>query len=316
VTTRERLVMVGQWLGLGALVGALCGAASAGFLWLLGHATAAREGAAVIVFALPVAGLLIGWGYERLGASIKGGNNLVIDTLHSGGAQLPLRHGADGAGGHRAHAPLRRQRRARGHRGPDGREPGRRGLASAPAGRLLAPASAGGGVAGGFGSVFGTPWRGTVFALEVVVLGRLEYAALVPALVAALVGDLTSRARSGWRTLTIRWRRALELTPLVLAKWVVFAAAVAAVTWLFIELVQRLKALGERRRAAPAAADGAGRRGGGGAVAAGRHRRLPRPRRAGDRAGLRGRARWRPRRSPGSWCSPRSRWARASWVAR
>jgi H+/Cl- antiporter ClcA len=51
------------------------------------------------------------------------------------------------------------------------------------------------GVAGGFGSVFGTPVAGALFGLELVVLGRLEYEALVPALVAALVGDLTTRVR-------------------------------------------------------------------------------------------------------------------------
>ena len=35
---------------------------------------------------------------------------------------------------------------------------------------------------------------GAVFGLEFVVLGRLEYDALVPALVASIVGDLTTRA--------------------------------------------------------------------------------------------------------------------------
>ena len=38
------------------------------------------------------------------------------------------------------------------------------------------------GVAGGFGAVFGTPIAGTVFGLEVVVLGSIEYAGWLAAL--------------------------------------------------------------------------------------------------------------------------------------
>jgi hypothetical protein len=91
VTRRDRLRAVAQWLGLGALVGALCGAAAALFLWLLDEATAYRTDHAAIVFALPVAGLAIGWIYERLGAPIAAGNNLVIDTIHDDGPELPLR---------------------------------------------------------------------------------------------------------------------------------------------------------------------------------------------------------------------------------
>ena len=49
------------------------------------------------------------------------------------------------------------------------------------------------GVAGGFGSVFGTPIAGTLFGLEFVVLGRLDYTALLPALIASLVGDMVTR---------------------------------------------------------------------------------------------------------------------------
>src|SRR5690606_14446616 len=49
------------------------------------------------------------------------------------------------------------------------------------------------GISGGFGSVFGTPLAGTVFALEVLAVGRIRYDALVPCLVAATTGDLVCR---------------------------------------------------------------------------------------------------------------------------
>ena len=89
MTRRDRLAALGQWLLLGSLVGVLCGAASALFLWLLERATEFRTGHEVIVYTLPVAGLVIGWIYERFGQSIKAGNNLVIDTIHDEGPEIP-----------------------------------------------------------------------------------------------------------------------------------------------------------------------------------------------------------------------------------
>jgi H+/Cl- antiporter ClcA len=102
------------------------------------------------------------------------------------------------------------------------------------------------GVAGGFGSVFGTPIAGAVFGLEFVVLGRIEYRALVPALVAAISGDLTTRAL-GIQHTAYPVAPALALDLRVLAKWVVFAIAIALASAVFIELLERLKKLGERQ---------------------------------------------------------------------
>jgi len=48
-------------------------------------------------------------------------------------------------------------------------------------------------IAGGFGSVFGVPVAGAVFALEVQRVGRVRYEALVPAFVASFVGDAVVR---------------------------------------------------------------------------------------------------------------------------
>ncbi|MET0283198.1 MAG: chloride channel protein [Polyangiales bacterium] len=234
-------------LGLGVLfasgVGVACGCASALFLWLLDRATQLREAHTLLIVALPLAGLAIGWLYQRFGEPIRGGNNLVIDTMHDHGPQLPLRmapmvllgtvltHLFGGSAGregtavqmgaaladtfaHRLAPELRRQ--------------------------LLAA-----GVAGGFGSVFGTPIAGAIFGLEFVTLGRIEYRALVPCLVAALVGDLTTRA---WGIAHTHYPAPglLPLNVWLLGKWVLFAIAVAAVSVLFIELTHALKRLGER----------------------------------------------------------------------
>jgi H+/Cl- antiporter ClcA len=93
--------------------------------------------------------------------------------------------------------------------------------------------------------VFGTPIAGAVFGLEFVVLGRLEYDALVPALVASVVGDMTARALG---TVHTHYAAAttVPLTPVLLMKWLGFAVAVALVTTAFIELTHFLKKRGER----------------------------------------------------------------------
>ena len=45
------------------------------------------------------------------------------------------------------------------------------------------------GVAAGFGAVFGTPLAGAIFALEVLAIGKMRYDALIPCLMASVIGD-------------------------------------------------------------------------------------------------------------------------------
>jgi H+/Cl- antiporter ClcA len=223
----------------------LCGSASALFLWLLDLATVFRQSHEYIVYSLPVAGIVIGLIYERFGTSVRAGNNLIIDTIHDEGPEIPLRmapmvlvgtvltHLFGGSAGREGTAVqmgasltdwLSHRLRVNKHT--------RRQLLAA-------------GVAGGFGSVFGTPIAGTVFGLEFIVLGRMEYEALVPALVASLVGDLTTRA---WGICHSVYPSLIHvpLTPFLAAKWFIFSLAVALVTTAFIELTSLIRKRGEQ----------------------------------------------------------------------
>ncbi|MEZ4328362.1 MAG: chloride channel protein [Polyangiales bacterium] len=245
MTPRERAAVFGSWVLLGTIIGVLAGAASALFLWLLELVTDFRGGHELIVYTLPVAGFAIGWVYERWGRSIKGGNNLVIDRLRDGGPEIPVRmapmvligtvltHLFGGSAGREGTAVQMGASLADwvAHRAR---------VSPAMRGQLLAA-----GAAGGFGSVFGTPIAGAIFALEFVVVGRVRYTALVPALLASLVGDMTTRALGVGHT-HYPSPPHVALTPLLLAKWVLFGVAAAGATVAFIELMRFLKTHTER----------------------------------------------------------------------
>ena len=249
VKARHPLLALADWIWLGAAVGVASGAASAVFLLLLDRATREREAHGLLfVYLLPIAGLAIGALYERFGASIKGGQSLIIDTLvgtDRAAPQLPLRmapmvlvgtvltHLFGGSAGREGTAVQMGASLADAiaHRWDTGRAIRRQLLAA--------------GIAGGFGSVFGTPIAGTIFGLEVVCLGRMETDALAPALVAAVVGDFVTRSLGVVHTV-YPTAPALGLTPLVLAKLIVLGLTCGLATFAFVELTHRLKALLER----------------------------------------------------------------------
>ncbi len=245
VLSARRATLAAQWIVLGAIVGVACGIASAVFLMVLDRVTHFRIEHEWIVYLLPIAGLVVGAFYQWLGTSIKGGYNQVLDTLHTDGKQVPIRM-----------APMVLIGTVLTHL--FGGSAGREGtavqmgasLADAIAHRFSLKGHARGqvlasGIAGGFGSVFGTPIAGAVFGLEVVRVGRIEYDAMLPALVAAVVGDVTTRAL-GIRHTVYPSPSPFPTTLATLGKWLVFAVAVGLVTVAFVELLHRLKKWFER----------------------------------------------------------------------
>ena len=190
----DRLRQLGVWLLLVTPVAILAGSASALFLWALDRVTTIRWAHPWLLFGLPAAGALIAWLYQRWGATAERGTNLVLDEIHQPGGGVPgrlapmilvttlLTHLFGGSAGREGTAVQMggglADSFARLFRVP---ERHRRTV-------LLA------GLAAGFGSVFGTPLAGAVFALEVLVIGRPRFEALVPCLLAGLIGDLTCSA--------------------------------------------------------------------------------------------------------------------------
>ena len=193
-TRHDHAISVLRWgvilVPMALLVGSLCAA----FLWSLDVATRTRFAHPWLLFLLPVGGFAIGLLYQWMGRSVEGGNNLIVEQIHEPGGGVPLRM-----------APLIFVGTVATHL--FGGSAGREGtavqlggsLASAVA-RLVKLDPAGirvllmAGIAAGFGAVFGTPLAGAVFALEVLAIGRVEYSALVPCLIAAVIGDWTCHA--------------------------------------------------------------------------------------------------------------------------
>ncbi|TCP65845.1 voltage-gated chloride channel family protein [Sphingomonas sp. PP-CE-1G-424] len=191
---RDHAVSVMRWalilVPMAALVGTLCAA----FLWSLDAATRLRFAAPWLVYLLPVGGFVVGLLYQLIGRSVEGGNNLIVEQIHEPGGGVPLRM-----------APLIFfgtvvTHLFGGSAGREGTAVQLGGSLASGVGRALKLDADGtrillmGGIAAGFGAVFGTPIAGAVFALEVLAIGRVEYRALVPCLVAALVGDGTCLA--------------------------------------------------------------------------------------------------------------------------
>ena len=190
---KERMAHIGlyvaallKWMAVGALVGGVGGFVGAAFHLGVSYATVVRQAHPWILYLLPVGGVVIAGLYKLCRLEGKG-TNAVIESVHFGKSVptllVPLifvatviTHLLGGSAG--------REGAALQIGGGIGYRTGtllRLGEKDLPLATLC-------GMSGVFAALFGTPLTATVFALEVISVGVLYYAGLLPCITASLTG--------------------------------------------------------------------------------------------------------------------------------
>lgn len=194
---KERVAHIGQyavtllkWMVLGGVIGLVGGIIGSLFHIGVDTATQVRLAHSWVLYLMPVGGIAI-VGLYRLTKTEGKGTNDIIASVHFGeqvpGLLVPvifvstvITHLCGGSAG--------REGAALQIGGGIGYQAGRLlrlGEKDLPLATLC-------GMSGVFAALFGTPLTATVFALEVISVGVLYYAGLVPCLTAALTGYLVS----------------------------------------------------------------------------------------------------------------------------
>ena len=178
-----------KWFFISTVIGIIMGALSAFFLFSLDVVTNVRIAHSWLIYLLPVSGAFFAFLYLNYGRNSIRGNNLIIEQANGGDEGIPLRL-----------IPLALFGTIITHLfgGSVGREGTAVQMGGAVASNLGCFLKLNKeereiiiicGISAGFSSVFGTPLAGTIFALEVLVIGRIRSDALFPSFFAAFFAN-------------------------------------------------------------------------------------------------------------------------------
>jgi H+/Cl- antiporter ClcA len=186
--------LLGKWMLWGGIIGVAAGSMSSLLLNVNDFLTTVREANPWLLFLLPFGGLVIGFLYMRFSKESAKGNDLILEHIQHRQGTIPLilgpivfistfiTHLFGGSTGREGAAI---------QMGASIAEGINRLFRLEPLDRRILIIS---GISGGFGSAFGTPMAGTVFGMEMIAIGRIQYEALVPCFVSSFVGHFVATA--------------------------------------------------------------------------------------------------------------------------
>ena len=190
------------WIIVAIVIGVVGGIIGTIFHTQIEHAAQANKSIDWLIYLLPLAGIVIVFTYHRFGVRQDPGTNLILKSTHTD-SKVPFRL-----------IPLIIISTVITH------------LFGASAGREGAALQVGGslgstlgnilkfndqdrritvitGMAAVFSAMFGTPVAATVFSMEVVSVGNLQYAAFVPAIIASIIAEYVTFKMGGHKTIYV-----------------------------------------------------------------------------------------------------------------
>ncbi|AWG21854.1 chloride channel protein [Flavobacterium faecale] len=189
VTTTLPIML--KWLFICVLIGIFSGSASAFFLVTLEWVTQVRIQNSWIIWLLPFGGLIIGLGYHYYGGTVVRGNNLLLEEYDNPKTVIPLKM-----------APFVLVGTLITHL--FGGSAGREGTAVQMGGAIADQFQAlfklenierrtliVMGISAGFASIFGTPWAGALFAIEVLYCSKIDFKTILLSFIVAFVAYFT-----------------------------------------------------------------------------------------------------------------------------
>ena len=178
-----------KWIVLSGVIGSLIGLIASGFSYAIVWATSFRQANPMIILGLPLGGLLIVWLYKITGQEKNSGTNLVLTVVRSDEEEVPgwvtplilistaITHLFGGSSG--------REGAALQFGASVGNVCAKYLHLNESDKKIIILAS----MSAAFSALFGTPVAAVVFPMEVISVGVMYYAALVPCVFSAFAAQ-------------------------------------------------------------------------------------------------------------------------------